>query len=132
MGQYDDIECALAMCILHNFAKHKRDHHDAIKRIEIRLKTPRHDIPATRHVVEHTIDGLLSMMSKGRRSHDSRDDSPCFYKCHRILRTDTCCLANDLISRLRTLYVSVLIMFCTVRVKCLSSLLEKFLKPVLK
>ena len=32
--------------------------HDNVKRIEIQLKTGRHDIPVTRFVVEHPIEGF--------------------------------------------------------------------------
>ena len=56
---YDDVKQKQATCALHDAAKNGRDHHDAVNRIEIRLKTRYYAIPISRFVVEHTIEGVL-------------------------------------------------------------------------
>ena len=50
-GQYDDVEYMLVKC---STMQHECDYHDAVNRIEIRLKTLRHAISVSRMVVEHT------------------------------------------------------------------------------
>ena len=57
MGHYEDFECMLAMCVLHNTIKHECDHHDNINRIEVLLKMWHHAIPVSRFDIEHTIEG---------------------------------------------------------------------------
>ena len=57
MGQYDDVECTLATCVFHDTTKYGCNHHDAVNKIEIRLKTQRHAIPASRFAVEYTTEG---------------------------------------------------------------------------
>ena len=63
-GQYDDVECTLATCFIHDASKHEWLHHDAVNRIEIRLKIRGHAIRASSFVIEHTIEGgvVLSVM----------------------------------------------------------------------
>ena len=56
MGQYDDVECTLATCLLHDVTKRGCDHHDAVKKFEIRLKTRLYAITPSRFFVEHTIE----------------------------------------------------------------------------
>ena len=56
MGQYD-VESSLATCVLHDAAKHGDEHHDAVKRIGILLKTQGHAIISSKCVVEHSIEG---------------------------------------------------------------------------
>ena len=50
MKKYDDVKCTLA-------TTHGCDHHDAVNRIEIRLKRQRHAISAFRSIAEHTTEG---------------------------------------------------------------------------
>ena len=47
------------MYIPHDAAKHGCDHHDAVKRIEIRLRTRQHAIPKSRLEAEHIIKGTF-------------------------------------------------------------------------
>ncbi|GFX27044.1 hypothetical protein TNCV_439501 [Trichonephila clavipes] len=56
MGQYDDDECTLPMCIHHDTAKHGCDHLEAIHRTWIHLKESHLTIRALRFVVDHTIE----------------------------------------------------------------------------
>ena len=62
MSQYDDVECTLTMCILHNATKQKYDYLDAVNRIKIHLKTRHHAILASKFTVEYTIERLLSVL----------------------------------------------------------------------
>ena len=57
MCQYDDVECTLAVCVLHDAAKHECGHHDPVYRTWIRRKRRREAIPASRFVVHDTIGG---------------------------------------------------------------------------
>ena len=56
MGQCDEVESTLVMCIVH-CAKHGNEHRDAVNRIENYLKTYRHTIFSSRLVVKHTFEG---------------------------------------------------------------------------
>ena len=56
VGQYNDVECTLAMCILYDTAKHICNHLDAVNRIEICLKIRRYNIPVSRFFAEHAIE----------------------------------------------------------------------------
>ena len=56
IGQYNDIECTLATCVLHNATKLGRNHHDATNRIKIQLKTRHHAFLASRFVIELVIE----------------------------------------------------------------------------
>ena len=55
--QYDDVECMLAMNTPNDVAEHECDYHNAVNRIEIRLKTRRHAIPASMFVIENATEG---------------------------------------------------------------------------
>ena len=59
MDPFDDVECLLSSCVLHNAHKHGVDHHDAVNIAEVRLKTGRHEILASRFIVEDNIEGTL-------------------------------------------------------------------------
>ena len=55
VGQYDDVECNMRFA---GCRKHGCDHHYALKRIKIYLKTGRHTIPATKFFLIHTTEGI--------------------------------------------------------------------------
>ncbi|GFX82753.1 hypothetical protein TNCV_1194281 [Trichonephila clavipes] len=55
MGQYDEDECTLPMCVHHIAAKHGCDHLDAVNRTCIHLKKCL-AIRASRFVIHHTIE----------------------------------------------------------------------------
>ncbi|GFX78864.1 hypothetical protein TNCV_4158341 [Trichonephila clavipes] len=56
MGQYDDDECSLPMCVHHNTAKYGYNHLDAVNRTWIHLKKRYFTIRAPKFVVEHAIE----------------------------------------------------------------------------
>ena len=56
MSQYDDVEYKLAMWVLHIVTRYGCDHHNAVNRIEIRLKRRCNAIPTSRFIAEHTIE----------------------------------------------------------------------------
>ena len=120
-GQYDDVEYAPAICALNDAIKHVGDHHDVVNRIEIRLKTRCHVIPLIKFVVESTINGafVCNVASKVIEAIVAQM-TVCFYQhCWAVL-TDTCCLANDLISWLKTCDMAVL-SIKDMRGRCISS-----------
>ena len=57
MGQYNDVECTLAMCVLYDTAKHVCDH-NVINRNEIWQKKRRHITPVSRFVIEHITESV--------------------------------------------------------------------------
>ena len=68
------------MCILHDAAKLGWDHHDAVSRIDIRLKTLRHASHA-RFLIEHYWrNSCLHCSVKDSRGHSHRADSSCWCK----------------------------------------------------
>ena len=56
MMSHYDVEGMLATCNLHSAAKQECEHHDAVNRIEIHLKTQHRTISASRFVAEHIIE----------------------------------------------------------------------------
>ncbi|GFU30649.1 hypothetical protein TNCV_3031601 [Trichonephila clavipes] len=56
MGQYDDDESTLLMCVHHDAAKHGCDYLGAVNRTCIHLKKSRLAIRGSKFVVDHTIE----------------------------------------------------------------------------
>ncbi|UYV70134.1 K02A2.6-like [Cordylochernes scorpioides] len=75
-GQYDDVECVLAMCLLHDDAKHGYGHHGDANRTWIRRKTQRHSILAFSFIVNHTIESATLC------DVELRSASQCFIQGH--------------------------------------------------
>ncbi|GFY00673.1 hypothetical protein TNCV_2140671 [Trichonephila clavipes] len=86
---FEDVECLLAMCLLHDSAKHRGDHRDVVNIVWVRLKRRRHVIAASRFVLNLTIEGAPEWDVKGNRSNGHRVDGPCDCKYHRTVRVDT-------------------------------------------
>ena len=97
MGQYDDVGCTLATCILFDAANHGRDYHNAVNRIEIRLKTLHHAIPASRFVSEHNIKHapVFDVASKVAEVMVTEMSVQAAASVHRTVRAETRSLAND-------------------------------------
>ena len=58
ISQYNDAECPLATCVLHDSAKFGCNHHDTRNGFQIRLKALLHAIPAFSFVVKHAIETI--------------------------------------------------------------------------
>ena len=78
------------------------DHHEAVNKIEIRVKTRCHVVPTSRFIVKHNIEGvfvcnvpstLFEAMVTELTVHETETGETAL--------ADTCCHANDLIFRLR-------------------------------
>ena len=70
VDQYEAVECTLATCVHNDTSKHECNHHDAVNIIDLRLRTRRHAIPASRFVLEYTIEGapVCDVASKGTKA----------------------------------------------------------------
>ena len=55
MGMYDNVECTLVTCALHDDVKHGCDQQDAFEKIKNRLKTRHHIFHDSSFVVQHAI-----------------------------------------------------------------------------
>ena len=117
IGQCDDIQCTLTMCVLHKAVKYGCDHHHAVNKIEICQKLRRQAILSSRFFVEHT---LRVVHVKVSQSHDRRADSPCYCRRRQTVHRNICCLSNGLISWLRAYDVAVQYII-SIQVRCISS-----------
>ncbi|GFU30635.1 hypothetical protein TNCV_3438031 [Trichonephila clavipes] len=96
MGQYDDDESTLLMCVHHDAAKHGCDYLGAVNRTWIHLKNHL-AIRGSKFVVDHTIEDapVRHAAPGGSSSLSLQAENPCCCKLRRTVRADTCCLEND-------------------------------------
>ena len=122
MGQYVNVKCTLAACVLHYATKQRCKHRDTINKIEIRLKTRYHGIPVSKFVVEHIIDGA-SVCDVASRVTETIITKLTIYAIPSIVElfgAGTCCLVKNPISWLRA-HDAAVRSFMFMQVKCLSS-----------
>ena len=121
-NQSDDVKCMLARYVLHDDVKHACNHHDAVNRIEICLKTRPYPTPVSRFVVEYTIEcsPVCDVTSKVTEDHGHRVDNPCCCKYRRTVHADTFYFANKPISWPRACDVAERFIK-VMQIRCLSS-----------
>ena len=74
-GQYDDVECSMAMCVLHHDINH-----DAVNRMKIRMKIQSHAFFTHRSAVENNIEGSHLCKLKSKNSDHNGHFSHVIFK----------------------------------------------------
>ena len=81
--------------VLHGASEHECAYHDAVNRIEIRLKTRRHLILISRFTTEHEIKDASICETASRVTKAVIIEQTVHVDAHRTVHVGTCYLAND-------------------------------------